>query len=117
MMTSLTMSGTQIHIGDSGRRQRGQSGHGPEQRTPYELAERCHAYAIRRPVVNGEPCYEGHGKGRTLTRFRAYDVRKATWQNLFPGHGGHHLWRARHLVVPLDGDGLCTAAVEIRAPC
>jgi len=75
-----------------------QSGHGPEQRTPYELAAKNHAYAVRRPIVNGEPCYEGHGKGHTLTRFRACDVRKATWQSLLAGakvgitYGGHGVW-------------------------
>jgi hypothetical protein len=77
-----------------------QSGHGPEQRTPYELAIKNLAYAVKRPVVNGEPCYEGHGKGRTLTRFRATDVRKATWQSLLAGakvgitYGGHGIWSA-----------------------
>ena len=75
-----------------------QSGHGPEQRTPYELASKNLAYAVKRPIVNGEPCYEGHGRGRTLTRFRAYDVRKAAWQSLLAGakvgitYGGHGVW-------------------------
>ena len=75
-----------------------QSGHGPEQRTPYELAKKLAAYAIKRPVVNGEPCYEGHGKGGARTRFRAFDVRKATWQSLLSGakmgmtYGGHGIW-------------------------
>jgi hypothetical protein len=75
-----------------------QSGHGPEQTTPYELALRHNGYAVRRPVVNGEPCYEGHGRGRTRTRFRAFDVRKATWQSLLSGakmgvaYGAHGVW-------------------------
>ncbi len=75
-----------------------QSGHGPEQRTPYELARKHQRYTHKRPVVNGEPCYEGHGKGRTLTRFSAFDVRKATWQSLLSGakmgiaYGGHGVW-------------------------
>jgi hypothetical protein len=75
-----------------------QSGHGPEQRTPYELARKHQHYATKRPVVNGEPCYEGHGKGRTLTRFSAFDVRKATWQSLLSGakmgitYGAHGVW-------------------------
>jgi len=75
-----------------------QSGHGPEQKTPYELAKKHGAYAVKRPVVNGEPCYEGHGEGRTRTRFRAFDVRKATWQSLLSGakmgitYGGHGVW-------------------------
>lgn len=55
-------------------------------------------YATKRPVVNGEPCYEGHGKGRTRTRFKAFDIRKATWQSLLSGakmgitYGGHGVW-------------------------
>jgi hypothetical protein len=75
-----------------------QSGHGPEQRTPYELARTFREYPVKRPVVNGEPCYEGHGKGRTLTRFRAFDVRKAIWQSLLSGakmgtaYGAHGVW-------------------------
>ena len=75
-----------------------QSGHGSEQRTPYELAIKHQGYATKRPVVNGEPCYEGHGKGRTLTRFKAFDVRKATWQSLLSGakmgitYGAHGVW-------------------------
>lgn len=75
-----------------------QSGHGLEQKTPYELAEKHAAYAIKRPVVNGEPCYEGHGKGRTRTRFKAFDIRKAIWQSLLSGakmgtaYGGHGIW-------------------------
>jgi hypothetical protein len=75
-----------------------QSGHGPEQTTPYELALRHNQYAVKRPVVNGEPCYEGHGRGRTRTRFRAYDVRKAIWQSLLSGaamgvaYGAHGVW-------------------------
>jgi hypothetical protein len=75
-----------------------QSGHRAEQTTPYELAVQHSQYAVKRPVVNGEPCYEGHGKGQTLTRFRAFDVRKATWQSLLAGakmgitYGGHGIW-------------------------
>jgi hypothetical protein len=75
-----------------------QSGHGSEQTTPYELAQSHSMYPVKRPVVNGEPCYEGHGKGRTRTRFKAFDVRKATWQSLLSGakmgitYGGHGVW-------------------------
>ena len=75
-----------------------QSGHGDDQSTPYKWAARHNAYAVKRPVVNGEPCYEGHGRGRMLTRFVAYDVRKAAWQSLLNGakmgftYGGHGIW-------------------------
>jgi hypothetical protein len=95
-----------------------QSGHRPDQTTPYELAIQHNGYAVKRPVVNGEPCYEGHGRGQTLTRFRAYDVRKATWQSLLSGakmgitYGGHGIWschfegmgfvQPRYKFVPYD---------------
>ena len=75
-----------------------QSGHGPEQTTPYELGRSFSSHPVRRPVVNGEPCYEGHGRVGTRTRFRAFDVRKATWQSLLSGasmgatYGGHGVW-------------------------
>ena len=75
-----------------------QSGHGAAQKTPYKLAQECANYPIKRPVLNAEPCYEGHGKGQTLTRFKAFDVRKATWQSLLSGakvgiaYGGHGIW-------------------------
>jgi hypothetical protein len=79
-----------------------QSGHGAEQTTPYELARTHQGYATKRPVVNGEPCYEGHGRGRTRTRFTAFDVRKATWQSLLSGakmgitYGAHGVWSCHH---------------------
>ncbi|MDP6777409.1 MAG: DUF4038 domain-containing protein, partial [Candidatus Latescibacteria bacterium] len=75
-----------------------QSGHSPEQQTPYQLAKKYASYPNKRPVVNGEPCYEGHGRGATRTRFRAFDMRKATWQSLLSGakmgmtYGGHGIW-------------------------
>lgn len=75
-----------------------QSGHGPEQTTPYELAQKLAGARITRPVVNGEPCYEGHGRGGTHTRFQPGDVRKAIWQSLLSGaragtaYGAHGVW-------------------------
>ena len=75
-----------------------QSGHGAEQSTPYELAKRHLDLPFKRPVLNGEPCYEGHGRGRTLSRFGPFDVRKATWQSLLSGakvgitYGAHGVW-------------------------
>lgn len=76
-----------------------QSGHGAtEQHQPYTFAERFAAYPVKRPVVNSEPCYEGHGRIGTRTRFTAFDVRKATWQSLLAGakmgitYGAHGVW-------------------------
>ena len=76
-----------------------QSGHGLEsQDNPYLLAEKFYTKPIRRPVVNGEPCYEGHGHGSRYGRFHAFDVRKAIWQSLLSGakagvtYGAHGIW-------------------------
>ena len=75
-----------------------QSGHGEDQKTPYTLAKDHKQYATKRPILNAEPCYEGHGRGRALTRFKAFDVRKATWQSLLSGakvgiaYGAHGVW-------------------------
>jgi hypothetical protein len=75
-----------------------QSGHGVDQTTPYRWAQRHNTYPIKRPVVNGEPCYEGHGRMRDLSRFVAFDVRKAAWQSLLSGakmgftYGAHGVW-------------------------
>ena len=75
-----------------------QSGHDPDQTTPYVLARRFLGKAVKRPVVNGEPCYDGHGFGRTYGRFGSFHVRKAIWQSLLAGakagvtYGAHGVW-------------------------
>lgn len=65
----------------------------------------CHQHAkhlcnslVKRPVINGEPCYEGHGYGFKYGRFSAFDVRKAMWQSVLAGakagvtYGAHGIW-------------------------
>ena len=76
-----------------------QSGHDhAHQERAHELAARYRACPVRRPVVNLEPCYEGHGYGRGLGRFSQDDVRRATWWSLLGGasagigYGAHGLW-------------------------
>lgn len=76
-----------------------QSGHHVEEQSrAYTLAQRFATKEVRRPVVNGEPCYEGHGHGHRYGRFAAFDVRKAIWQSLLSGagagvtYGAHGLW-------------------------
>lgn len=76
-----------------------QSGHGATtQQQPYTHAEKFTAYPIKRPVLNSEPPYEGHGRVGERTRFSAFDIRKATWQSLLSGakmgitYGAHGLW-------------------------
>ncbi|MEQ7122895.1 DUF4038 domain-containing protein [Actinopolymorpha sp. B11F2] len=76
-----------------------QSGHGHgHQAKAYDLAELYLGKPVRRPVVNLEPCYEGHGYGQGLGRFTRDDVRRATWWSLLGGasagigYGAHGLW-------------------------
>jgi len=75
-----------------------QSGHGEHQDRPYRLAQKYYAYPIKRPILNSEPCYEGHGRVGTKTRFSRFDVRKAIWQSLLSGakmgmtYGAHGIW-------------------------
>jgi len=76
-----------------------QSGHHAEQQErPYRLAEQFTGLAVKRPVVNGEPCYEGIGFFQRYGRFSAFQVRKAVWQSLLSGakagvtYGAHGLW-------------------------
>jgi Protein of unknown function (DUF4038) len=64
----------------------------------YELAEQFLAKSVKRPIVNGEPCYDGHGHGGKYGRFNEFDIRKATWQSLLSGakagvtYGAHGVW-------------------------
>lgn len=76
-----------------------QSGHVKEgQNIPYILAEKFYKKKVKRPVVNGEPCYEGISHGTEYERFSAFDVRKEIWQSLLSGakagvtYGAHGIW-------------------------
>lgn len=83
-----------------------QSGHDAQQELPYKLAARFGGLAPKRPAVNGEPCYEGHGFGNTYGRFGAFHVRKAIWQSLLSGakagvtYGAHGIWSWHHRGAP-----------------
>jgi hypothetical protein len=77
-----------------------QSGHAAHgQQSAQQLAQRFQALPLK-PIVNGEPCYEGHGRMRTEDRnkFSAFDVRRATWQSLLAGasmgitYGAQGIW-------------------------
>lgn len=63
-----------------------QSSHGADtQHLAYELAERFTAIPFKRPIVNGEPCYEGMGWFNRYGRFTRADVRRAVWWSLLSG--------------------------------
>lgn len=63
------------------------------------LAGQYLALAPRKPVMNLEPCYEGHGYGAGAGRFAAADVRRSLWTSVFAGasaglgYGAHGLWQ------------------------
>ena len=80
-----------------------QSGHGVDngietQKLPYVFAEYYAKKPVKRPIINGEPCYEGAGYAYTYGRFKEFDIRKATWQSLLSGakagvtYGAHGIW-------------------------
>ncbi len=51
-----------------------------------------------RPIINSEPCYEGHNRADGFGRYTAFDVRKAFWQSVLSGakagitYGAQGLW-------------------------
>jgi hypothetical protein len=76
-----------------------QSSHNPEsQDLAYKLAQDFYKKPVKRPIVNGEPCYEGHAFGGKYGRYNEFHVRKAVWQSLLSGgkagvtYGAHGLW-------------------------
>jgi hypothetical protein len=92
-----------------------QSGHHLEsQDQAYRLAEAFRAKTVKRPIVNGEPCYDGCGHGFRYGRFGRFEVRRAIWQGLLSGagagfaYGAHGVWcwhraGARFTSVPFSG--------------
>ncbi|QGQ94996.1 DUF4038 domain-containing protein [Paenibacillus psychroresistens] len=76
-----------------------QSGHNLEdQHLNYGLAEAFLSKTVQRPIINSEPCYEGHGHGSRYGRFGAFDLRKAFWWSTLSGasagftYGAHGIW-------------------------
>lgn len=53
----------------------------------------------KKPIMNTEICYEGHGHGFSYGRFYSRDVRKALWRSILSGakagvtYGAHGLWQ------------------------
>lgn len=65
----------------------------------WELAEQYLDSDVRRPIVDLEPCYEGHGYGGGGGRWGRQEVRAATWWSILGGasagvgYGAHGLWQ------------------------
>jgi hypothetical protein len=78
-----------------------QSSHVSDLGLPAEQAERSRAMEPTRPVINGEPPYEGHGlfDGDTDRRVTRKLARQGAWISLLAGanagvtYGGHGLWQ------------------------
>ena len=65
-----------------------QSGHDTGwQERPQQLAERYRALPATKPVVNMEPCYEGHAWGGGRGRHDSSSVRLASWSGVLAGAG------------------------------
>lgn len=63
-----------------------QSGHEiGAQSNNYLLAEKFLAKPVKRPIVNGEPCYETTVYGKGDGRYNEYHVRKVLWQSVLSG--------------------------------
>jgi len=81
-----------------------QSGHIIEQQNtlPWSMAKHFSKKSVKRPVINSEPCYEGHRYGERCGKFGEFDVRKAAWYSLLSGakagiaYGAHGIWSFHH---------------------
>ncbi len=76
-----------------------QSGHMVDgQYLASKLAHTFNNNIKKKPVLNSEPCYEGHGYGNQYGRFSRFDVRKASWTSVLSGakagiaYGAHGIW-------------------------
>jgi hypothetical protein len=77
-----------------------QSGHGATSQSASRKLAAAFRELPRKPIVNGEPCYEGHGRMGDVdaNKFSAFDVRRATWQSLLSGasmgitYGAQGIW-------------------------
>lgn len=75
-----------------------------------ELAQRYQACPSHRPVMNMEPCYEGHGYGRGAGRHDARSVRLASWTGVLAGAGAglgyaaHGAWSWHRVGAAFNGE-------------
>lgn len=76
-----------------------QSGHvSKEQQFTHILPKGFYDKPVKRPIVNGEPCYEGHSFLDTFGRYNEFYVRRAVWHCILSGgkagitYGAHGIW-------------------------
>lgn len=77
-----------------------QAGHDADrQDLTWLLAAQYLGAGVRRPIVDFEPCYEGHGYNAGRGRFVREDVRRAVWWGILGGaaagvgYGAHGVWQ------------------------
>lgn len=77
----------------------------------YKLPEEFRKKKVMRPIINGEPCYEGITDLETNeARVKRSDTRKAIWQSLLSGvgtgitYGAHGLWSWHKNGMEFGGD-------------
>lgn len=90
------------------------------QRLAYELAEKFYRMPVKRPIVNGEPCYEGIAGGK-YNRFTRADVRRAVWWSLLSGakagvaYGALGIWNWHRLKKVFYGEGFSGPSYDWRS--
>ncbi|MBP3964629.1 DUF4038 domain-containing protein [Paenibacillus lignilyticus] len=98
-----------------------QSGHRTETQSDcYELPEQFMDKTIRRPILNSEPCYEGHGYGNRYGRYGAFDVRRAFWWSVLGGakagftYGAHGIWSWHRKGTPFNNEDFAKTPFDWR---
>lgn len=72
---------------------------GSNQNSIIRFSEQFMKKVWKKPIINTEICYEGHGHGFSYGRFYPLDVRKAVWRSILSGakagvtYGAHGLWQ------------------------
>lgn len=97
------------------------SGHGGDtQAGAYKQAEERWAKAIKRPIINGEPCYEALRHAGSTARFSAFEVRRALWWALLSGcmggtaYGAHGVWNWHRKGVPFCAENFWGTPLDWR---
>ena len=107
-----------------------QSGHNPTaQEMAYVLPEIFRKKYPKKPLLNGEPCYEQMGySGNAYGRFETRDIRKAAWSSLLSGacagitYGAHGVWNWQKLnqrknsLIGEGFDGACPVQEAMEYP-
>lgn len=88
-----------------------QQGHSPDARAARGAAYH-YELPVKRPIINGEPYYEGIGYFKKYGRFTAFDIRRAFWQSMLAGakagftYGAHGVWSWHSAGQPFTSEDL-----------